>query len=789
MMVHKLLDEFCGTPFWDSELTWNSTNPDITPCFQATVLTWVPCAFLWLFAPLECYFQKKSQSKPLPWTALNITRIMVALALSVLWATNILDLLFNYRAKDMFTALIIAASLKALTFVFAVILMLFNKKRGRHTSGILFIFWVSLTICEIFSYRSAFLQIRNEVQAPNEISFVIQMVYFPLLIAELLLSCIADIRYRHIPAAAKKDSKKECPELSASFLSTLLFWWFNDMSILGWKRPLTFKDLWDLNPSNRTDHVSELFEKHYRHTQWMPSVSSPRLNRDGSIPFAQDSNEKMKVEEEAEFIVRNGYVDQSKKKISITRALCKTFWAYFLAGSIYKLFYDGLQFVSPILLKLLIAYVTSSDPLWIGILYAVCMFLTGTLQSLLLGNYFHRMFILGMRIRTALVAAIYKKSLILSSSAKKESTIGEIVNLMSVDSQRFMDLMPYLNMVWSAPLQIIVSLALLWNVLGPSALAGLLVMVVLMPLNAFIASEVKKKQVKQMKFKDERVKLVNEVLSGIKVLKLYAWEEAFRKKVNVFRERELRHLRKIAYLNAVSAMTWNCSPFLVALASFACYVLVDENNVLDASTAFVSLSLFNILRFPLTMLPNLITYIIMTNVSVKRINKYMNSEELEKYVLHDSSLAHSIAVRNGYFSWSKPRNEEQKKNPKPTLKNINLTVEKGSLIAIVGKVGSGKSSLLSAILGDMEKISGSVSINGRTAYVSQQPWIQNSTLQNNILFSKPLDKEEYKNVIDACGLTPDLSILPGGDQTEIGEKVITILSCFSDYKMHFCLEI
>ncbi|XP_054711811.1 multidrug resistance-associated protein 1-like [Uloborus diversus] len=596
------------------------------------------------------------------------------------------------------------------------------------------------------------------------------MIYFPLLVAEFILSCIADIRYRHPPPPVK-GKRKECPEIPASFLSRLVFWWFNGMSILGWKRPLTMDDLWELNPDDRTEYISAQFERHLPHARWVQTLHS-NLLRDGSVPFSQDSKDG-KIEIETEFVIQNGLQEMPKKQINIFRVLVKTFWGYFLAGSACKFIYDLLQFVNPVLLRLLIAYIGTDDPIWIGIIYALGMVLNGMLQSVLLADYFHRMFLLGMRIRTALVSAIYKKSLLLSSSARKESTVGEIVNLMSVDSQRFMDLMPYINMIWSAPLQIILALIMLWQVLGPSVLAGLLVMVLLIPINAVIAAQAKKKQVKQMKFKDERVKLVNEVLSGIKVLKLYAWENAFKKKIDEIREREIKHLKGIAYLNSAGMMIWSCSPFIVALVTFATYVLSSEENVLNATTAFVSLSLFNILRFPLTMLPHMITTMVMVSVSVKRINKYLNSDELEKYVIRDSSQSFPLVVRNGRFQWNRSENSEQE-NTKATLEGINFNIKSGTLIAIVGQVGSGKSSLLSAILGDMDKLSGTVSINGKIAYVAQQPWIQNSTLQNNILFSKKLNKRVYDNVVESCGLVTDLTILPGGDQTEIGEKGINL---------------
>lgn len=171
--------------------------------------------------------------------------------------------------------------------------------------------------------------------------------------------------------------------------------------------------------------------------------------------------------------------------------------------------------------------------------------------------------------------------------------------------------MPYLNMFWSAPLQIVLALTLLWNILGPSVLAGLLVMVLLIPVNGIVAMKSKKFQIEQMKEKDKRVKMMNEILQGMKILKLYAWEPSFENLVGDIRKKETDILKKIGYLAAGTSFVWSCAPYLVSLVTFATYILSDpENNILNAEKAFVSISLFNILRFPLSMLPMMITWMV-----------------------------------------------------------------------------------------------------------------------------------------------------------------------------------
>ncbi|CAK9250507.1 unnamed protein product, partial [Sphagnum jensenii] len=254
---------------------------------------------------------------------------------------------------------------------------------------------------------------------------------------------------------------------------------------------------------------------------------------------------------------------------------------------------------------------------------------------------------------------------------------------------------------------------------------------------------------------------------------LYAWEEAFIQNILGIRAKELKYLRRSGYLGCIFVCISSCTPFLVSLMTFAIYVLIDENNVLDAQKVFVSIALFNLLRIPLTMVPNMITSVVLTMVSVKRLNKFLNFTELSAYVTRNIDKE-TVKIENATFTWDTV--EAVEKGLKPTLDKINLRVEKGKFVAVVGNVGSGKSSLLSAILGEMEKVSGSVNINGDTkiAYVSQQAWIQNATLKDNILFGSDLDKKKYKSVIRACALKQDLSVLADGDETEIGEKGINL---------------
>uniref|UniRef100_A0A8B9TQ59 Canalicular multispecific organic anion transporter 1 n=1 Tax=Anas platyrhynchos TaxID=8839 RepID=A0A8B9TQ59_ANAPL len=447
----------------------------------------------------------------------------------------------------------------------------------------------------------------------------------------------------------------------------------------------------------------------------------------------------------------------------LMKALGKTFWKNLLLSVAFKLVHDGLVFVSPQLLKLLIAFVSDEEAFaWQGYLYSILLFLTALIQSLCLQQYFHLCFHLGTNVRASLIAAIYKKALTMSSATRKESTVGETVNLMSADAQRFMDMANFIHQLWSSPLQIILSIVFLWGELGPSVLAGIAVMVLLIPINGFLVAKAKGIQVRNMKNKDERMKIMGEVLNGIKILKLFAWEPSFEKRINEIRARELKDLLNFTYLQSISIFVFTCAPFLVSLASFAVYVLVDPNNVLDAQKAFTAISLFNVLRFPMSMLPLVLSSLVQvsTNVSTARLERYLGGEEMDTSAIHHDPISGrqtSVAAYSTLLSCS-----------------VTLDIKPGSLVAVVGAVGSGKSSLVSAMLGEMENIKGHINIQGSLAYVPQQAWIQNATLKDNILFGSELDEARYQQVIKACALLPDLELLPAGDQTEIGEKGINL---------------
>eukprot|EP00644_Phytophthora_capsici_P001455 jgi/Phyca11/14970/fgenesh1_pg.PHYCAscaffold_10_\ len=390
-----------------------------------------------------------------------------------------------------------------------------------------------------------------------------------------------------------------------------------------------------------------------------------------------------------------------------------------------------------------------------------------------------------MRVRSAVCTAVYSKSLVLSAAARQKKTTGEITNLMSIDAQRLQELSTFINSVWFSIFQIVVACYLLWKQIGPATFAGVAVIILMLPVTAAISKLMRRLQLALMEVKDERIKM-------------QAWEHSFTKRVLEYRSEELSKLRTYIYARSGSMTLFSAIPSLVTVASF--YTYVKLGNTLDVGTALTSLALFNILRFPLFMLPQVLNSIVEASVSIDRLSSYFQEEEREKVGPGDLASV-GVRVNKADFMWdtqpsasssSEASSGSMEENSLlqedsildkdalgggdslPVLQNVSLEARPGNLIAVVGHVGAGKSTLLSGILGDARCSRGEVSLRGSVAYVSQQPFIQNATVRENICFGLPFNEVKYAEALRVSSMQKDLAVLPGGDMTEIGEKGINL---------------
>lgn len=755
-------------------------DADLPVCFQQTVLVWVPLGFFWVLAPWQLRPMCKSRDKKSSVTKLYVIKQVLAILL-MLTAVAELALTFAEDAEQDAVPAVQYTNPSLYIATWIMVLLIHEARRFClcRDSGVLFCFWTLSLLCGILPFQSL---IRKALQEPisDLPRFILFFISYGLQLLLFFVSGFSDV------APETKEIGKKNPEVTASFLSSITFEWYSSMVFKGYRKPLEIEDVWELKDKDRTKALYTAFEKNMKTAMRKAQAELEKRKRKKRRQEGDPDhvNNMSKAQSQDILVLEEKQPKKKKKKKKgdnegsgppkdyargwLVKTLGKTFRQNLLLAVAFKLVHDALVFVSPQLLKLLIAFVSDEDSFaWKGYLYAILLFLTALIQSLCLQQHFSLCFQLGINVRASLIAAIYKKALTMSGATRKESTVGETVNLMSADAQRFMDVANFIHQLWSCPLQIILSIVFLWGELGPSVLAGIATMVLLIPINAFLVAKGKTIQERNMKNKDERMKIMTEILNGIKILKLFAWEPSFEKRVNDIRARELKNLLNFSYLQSISVFVFTCAPFLVSLASFAVYVLVDENNILDAQKAFTAISLFNVLRFPLAMLPMVMSSLVQTNVSTARLERYLSGEDLDTSAIHHNPTAGSaVRFSEATFAWEQDGDA--------AIRDVTLDITPGSLVAVVGAVGSGKSSLVSAMLGEMENIKGHINIQGSLAYVPQQAWIQNATLKDNILFGSELDEARYQQVLKACALLPDLALLPAGDQTEIGEKGINL---------------
>lgn len=370
---------------------------------------------------------------------------------------------------------------------------------------------------------------------------------------------------------------------------------------------------------------------------------------------------------------------------------------------------------------------------------------------------------------------------------KSTAELGAIINLMAIDAFKVSEICGYLHYFVGAFLMIIICVCLLYGLLGWSALLGSLSIIVLLPVNYKIASYSGDLQKEMLAITDKRIQKLNETFQSIRIIKFFAWEDKFAENVMKIRANELKYLTYRTFVWAGGSFIWFITPTLVTMISFYCYTIV-EGNTLTAPIAFTALSLFTLLRSPLDQLSDMTSFVMQSKVSLDRIDEFLDEEETTKYdILNQQPGPNSpyIGFEDASFSWNSKSETDFK------LRDLNVSFLPGKLNVVIGATGSGKTSLLLALLGEMNITKGKVflpgtipkdeltpdSISGLTdsvAYCSQSPWLLNDTIKNNIIFGSHLNEDRYKKVIEACGLARDLEILSAGDATEIGEKGITL---------------
>ncbi|XP_037695234.1 ATP-binding cassette sub-family C member 8 isoform X3 [Choloepus didactylus] len=545
---------------------------------------------------------------------------------------------------------------------------------------------------------------------------------------------------------------------------------------------------------------------------------------------------------------------------AIWQVLCHAFGRRLVLSSTFRILADLLGFAGPLCIFgivdhlgkenrvfqpktqfLGVYFVSSQEFLANAYVLAVLLFLALLLQRTFLQASYYVAIETGINLRGAIQTKIYNKIMHLSTSnlSMGEMTAGQICNLVAIDTNQLMWFFFLCPNLWAMPVQIIVGVILLYYILGVSALIGAAVIILLAPVQYFVATKLSQAQRSTLEYSNERLKQTNEMLRGIKLLKLYAWENIFRTRVEMTRRKEMTSLRAFAVYTSISIFMNTAIPIAAVLITFVGHVSFFKEADFSPSVAFASLSLFHILVTPLFLLSSVVRSTVKALVSVQKLSEFLSSAEIReeqsaprepapqgqasKYqavplkVVNRKHPAREdcqgllgplqglvpsadgdadnccVQIIGGFFTWTP--------DGIPTLSNITIHIPRGQLTMIVGQVGCGKSSLLLATLGEMQKISGAVFWNsslpdgetgddasperetpadsdirkrGPVAYASQKPWLLNATVEENITFESPFNKQRYKTVIEACSLQPDIDILPHGDQTQIGERGINL---------------
>lgn len=616
-----------------------------------------------------------------------------------------------------------------------------------------------------------------------------------------------------------------CPEYGAGFFSRLTFQWIHPLMAKGYKRPLEKNDLWLVNPDRSADVLAEKLEASF----------TRRLQEGGERP--------------------------------LLGALFDTFKWEFIIGGLCQLTASVIQAVAPFVLRYLISFATRAylaqktnspaPPIGEGIGLVLGITAMQFFQSLATNHFMYRGMIIGGQARAVLITKVFDKAQKLSGRAKaggkavveapppgikpgseaerkwyqkllkkkqKQAPTGpegidgggegwgngRIVNLMSTDTYRIDQASGFFHMIWTAPVGILITTALLLVNLSYSALPGLGLILIAMPLLGKAVGTLFRRRVAINKITDQRVSLTQEILQGVRFVKYFGWETSFLERIQSIRNKEIGGIQVLLTIRNAILSVGMSMPVFASMVSFITYSQVHPN--LDPARIFSSLALFNSMRIPLNFLPLVIGQVIDANASVKRLQEFFLAEEAEESAIWDYNAKEAVVLQNADFTWERHPSQDAEDSPtgkpsgkKPTrkekkekkasdaltpspdvtekpveeeqpfaIKGLNLEFGRNELVAIIGSVGSGKSSLLAALAGDMRKTSGQVTIGASRAFCPQYAWIQNATVRENIIFGKEFKPKWYDEVIEACALRPDLEMLPHNDATEIGERGITV---------------
>lgn len=593
------------------------------------------------------------------------------------------------------------------------------------------------------------------------------------------------------------------PEMGANLFSIITFGWLHRILTIGYTRPLVAEELYSM-PDHRQAKVyaARLEEAWARRTERsklaMEKEREKNIKTEKSPSFATRSLWRIlrrDIDAEEKLWKKR---QQDRHKPSLTLALNDVVLIWFWLGGLLKLFGDLAIITSPLLVRAVIDTLhytegpRAESERRRGFGLTVGLFILLVVSVVCNVHGFYRSYTTGIALRGALIHVIYRRATKLSERARKKGGLGsgKLMSLVSADVSRIDFCCGYLHMGWTSLVQVVVCLALMIYSLSYSALPGFALVALLYPTQNLMVKKLFALRRASMPFTDARIKAVVEAVASIRLVKTYAWEPALLKRIRGMRNDEMSYLRRRLILRSINTAVSFTVPTLAAVVSFVCYA--GTGHSLDSGVIFSSLAFFLLLRTPLQMLPVALSSLADARAAIERLELFMHADMRGPDPPIDEEMNEMIRVRNAHFEHHDQDDDEtpsdegadsvnEKKaqsdeGRSPTGLHIdNLTVRRGDIVVIVGPVGSGKSSLLRALLGDMRAVkSDDLRLGAPVAYCPQTAWLLSATVRENIIFGKPYDERTYTDVIRQCCLEADLATLVDGDQTVVGEKGISL---------------
>lgn len=592
-------------------------------------------------------------------------------------------------------------------------------------------------------------QASKETTSPPPHAKPIKRLFTPFLISKT------------VPTVPLKEERKQYPYHEVNWISKIFLTWLVPLYNVGYKRTLTVNDLWVLPEKMEVSSMFAAYQKN--------------INK--------------------------------QQRVNIFKAIVSTFQRDFIVSLILRLLTNTGQIVTPLLVKRLIMIVQlrvanpNSFPISEGIGYSIGISVLLIFNTLCQQHSMYYSKIIGAKTRSVLTKHLLLKTSNATAQTRFEFPMGKIVSLMSADLAKLELALAFLPTLLSIPIPIVIGIALLIDTIGVAALAGISTIFLILGISVFPAKGFMKNRTLAAPFTDVRISLIREVLQSMKMIKFYAWENAYERKITEIRSKEMNYILWAQNnINLILSLMVGV-PSLASMVTFLTLYGINSagHGVHQKSVAeiFASLSLFGVISGFITNIPMLLSNVLAGAISLNRLGEYLNASEEEeeeeesKETYKDSvsaSAINAISIKDGFFEWedftcnslssgslssSSPNSSTKVKFS--TLHDITLEIPHGSLTVIIGSIGSGKSSLLSAINGDMKSQHNhcSISISG-SKILCGEPWIQNTTVRENVLFGSSYDKKLYQDVLEACCLLDDLKLLTHGDLTEIGERGVTL---------------